>query len=105
MTEELLNQKRVDYLKTMQEVTNEINKRSTILETEQKYLRGEILEEEHEITIRLWLLVYSELDYELLSINTVEDFKKYIADYDKLSSQAFDEASRKIEKEDGIIIK
>lgn len=42
LTEELLNQKRVDYLKTMQEVTNEINKRSTILETEQKYLRGEI---------------------------------------------------------------
>ncbi|MFF2500172.1 hypothetical protein [Peribacillus sp. NPDC058075] len=97
-----LDQKRAEYLITLEEVSNEISKRSNILELEQQYLRGEISEEVHDNTIELNLAFYTKANSDLDSIKTVKAFDQYKENYDKNASEIEEEIIKKIENGEGI---
>lgn len=102
MSKKLLDQKRAEYLITMEEVSNEISKRSNILELEQQYLRGEISEEVHDNTIERNLAFYTKVNSDLNSIKTVKAFEQYRENYDKNASKIEEEIIKKIENGEGI---
>jgi hypothetical protein len=87
LPKETLEKKRVEYLITLAKVNNEINKRTRILEIEQKYLRGEMKLIEHDEEIIILLALYNELNSELLNIKTVKDYQNFQQDYEEVTSK------------------